>query len=100
MVVLTGCYNWELVREVEGEVIDKEYKAAYNTTSFAYLGKVLVPITRRHPAKYVVIIKYGLITTSVNNRILYESVEKGDIVPVNLYINEEGGEIIRYENYK
>ena len=39
-------------RITEGIIIDKSYSAPYSTISYVRSGKVMVPVTNYHPARY------------------------------------------------
>lgn len=47
IVLLAGCAEL-----IEGNVVDKSHKDAYNYTTFVRVGKVMVPQTHRNPERW------------------------------------------------
>lgn len=83
VLVSTGCgYTYEPQR-VTGKVTEKDYKPPYSTTTMIMAGKVMVPTTTRHPARYIVKVAYNGIEGSINNKQLYDDVNIGDSIEVN-----------------
>jgi len=97
VAILVGCSKWEFSETVSGKITEKYYKRAYTTTQIIPAGKVMIPTTRYHPARYIVAISYGDISTSVNNKDLFDEVDVGDTVPVSLYENEKGKQRLSYD---
>lgn len=50
--VIWACVENEKNRITEGVIVDKSYTAAYTTTSYSRVGKVMVPISHYHPPIY------------------------------------------------
>lgn len=90
--LLTGCEK--IVKEtndkVTATVTNKHRRAGYHSR----VGKVMV----WHSAKYKVTLTYDGVETTLNNHELYDKVEVGDKLEVNLYrgYNEEGEEVVAY----
>lgn len=83
-MLLTGCKDKSIYKEVSCKVIDKEYHAAY--TTMTNNGKT---ITRHHhPAKYYVKVEYAdlNLTYTQNNKELYNEVTVGEEVEMCLKI--------------
>lgn len=100
MILLSGCTKYELQKEVEAVVTNKEYKESYITSVpiVASNGKTTTTtiIPQYHPESYYVELKYKKLTKTIDSKELYESVETGDKVKVNLY-KKKNKEKIRYE---
>ncbi|KIN79934.1 hypothetical protein SD74_18155 [Clostridium botulinum] len=89
-IILCGCTKYELTGEVEATVTSKEYRKSNiimipMTTSN---GKTITTTMRPqiNPEEYNIKLKYKNMTTTINNKEVYESVETGDKLKVNYYI--------------
>ncbi|KNF06993.1 hypothetical protein CLPU_36c00090 [Gottschalkia purinilytica] len=102
-ILLYGCTDYKLVGEVEAVVISKEYKESYTTTMPMIIptGKTIITTMRSeiHPEQYNVELKYKDVSTTINDKRLYESVKMQDKVKVNYYTSEDNkNKKIRYES--
>jgi len=64
------------------EVCKKEYKDEHSTTTMILVGKVLVPRTVHYDAQYNVYLMYNSEKYCLDDEILYNSVNVGDIVRI------------------
>ena len=88
--VLCGCTKYELIGEVESTVTNKEYiKSSVTMIPMTISNGKTITTTMRpqiNPEEYNIKLKYKNITTTINNKEVYESVETGDKLKVNYYI--------------
>ena len=52
LLLLTGCQD----KITEGYIENMEYRPSYTTTSFVNVNNVMVPLTKYHPARYIITI--------------------------------------------
>ena len=85
-IALTGCARITEKEEqkVIGTVTARHYTAPYVTITRVPIGRGGSSITHTHPARHMVTITYGELTTTVNDSSLYHSVKVGDQVEVTL----------------
>lgn len=97
-ILLCSCTKYEFKETVQGTVVRKDYSPSYTTMISVYNGTSTTFVPQHHSEKYNVKIVYKNNETTVDNRLLYESVNEGDSIDVNLYVSEDGEhEKIRYE---
>ncbi|APF25854.1 hypothetical protein NPD5_271 [Clostridium sporogenes] len=89
-IILCGCTKYELAGEVESTVTSKEYrKSSITMIPMTISNAETITTTMRpqiNPEQYNIKLKYKNITTTINNKEVYESVETGDRLKVNYYI--------------
>lgn len=64
------------------EVFEKEYEGAYNTTTMVMVGKTMTPRIQYHDEEYNVYLMYEGEEYCFDDEDLYNSVNKGDMIPV------------------
>ena len=102
-LTISGCGEWEYEKTVEAIVEAKEHvgghKRVYEKLEREGENIEVNREERNIPSVYRTILKYGNLYCTSTEEELYNKVEVGDRVKVNLYQNEKNGEI-RKINYK
>ena len=93
VVILSGCTKYEIIGEVDATVVNKEYRRSYATmvptTIFDGKTTTTVLIPQHYPARYIVVLTYEDMTITINNKELYQTVEKEDQVKVSHYMSKD-----------
>lgn len=72
------------VEVVEAQVIDKVYTESYITNPIIMLGRMPVSSPTTHPESFIIKVKYKEMESSIDDKTLYETVEIGDSVKVEV----------------
>lgn len=92
------------VKNSEGVITAKNFTKEYATSSFIFVGKVMVPTTTTHPAKYSLEVVYnGKSKLFDVSQYTYEKYKEGDIIAVKVYNVDQFRRDVQFgsfENFK
>ena len=89
------------IKHSDGKVVAKYFEAEYTTSSLMLVGKVMIPTTTTHPAKYKIHVVYNGVNKFFEvNQPTYNKFNEGDTISVSIYNVEQFRKNVQFGSYE